>query len=88
MSLREKPLRAGRLVGTVYHFDEVGDVLPMHNHRQGGVHIAIVARGSFRVHGHGWEREASAGEVLDFEPNQDHEFVALESGSRLVNIAK
>ena len=50
---------------------------------------AIVVMGSFRVHStSGWEATAYAGEVLDWQPNDPHEFVALESGSKLVNIVK
>lgn len=88
MSLLEKRFATGNLVGVSYHFSEVGDILPIHNHAHGGVHITIVSSGSFLVHGPGWEREAKAGEVIDFLPEQDHEFVAREPNSRLVNIQK
>ena len=86
--LQAKPLTTGKLTGTIYDFPEVGDVLPMHSHTEADVHISVVAKGSFRAHGNGWERVVSAGDVLDWRPNDPHEFVALEPNSRLVNIVK
>jgi len=88
MSLLSNPLSAGKLVGTIYTFEKVGDVLPMHNHDEESAHITIVARGSVKAHGKGWEKELSAGTVIDFPPNQAHEFIALEANSRIVNIIK
>jgi len=88
MSLLSSPLSAGKLVGTIYTFEKSGDVLPMHNHDEESAHITIVARGSVKAHGKGWEKELSAGAVIDFPPNQAHEFVALEANSRIVNIIK
>lgn len=86
--LQVKPLKAGRLMGAIYDFPEAGDVLPMHSHTEADVHISVVARGSFRAHGNGWERIVSAGDVLDWRPDDPHEFVALDANSRLVNIVK
>lgn len=86
--LEPKPFILGKLVGTIYDFPEVGDVLPMHSHSEADVHISVVARGSFRAHGNGWERVVSAGDVLDWRPHDPHEFVSLEAASRLVNIVK
>ena len=86
--LQAKPLLLGKLVGTIYDFPEVGDVLPMHSHTEADVHISVVARGSFKARGNGWERTVNAGDVLDWQPNQPHEFIALEANSRLVNIVK
>jgi len=88
MSLLSSPLSAGRLSGTVYTFEKAGDVLAMHTHDEESVHITIVARGKIKVSGNGWEMEKSAGAVIDFPPNQAHEFVALEDNSRIVNIQK
>jgi len=88
MSLLSSPLSAGRLSGAVYTFEKAGDVLAMHTHDEESVHITIVARGKIKVSGNGWEMEKSAGAVIDFPPNQAHEFVALEDNSRIVNIQK
>jgi quercetin dioxygenase-like cupin family protein len=88
MSLLSNPLQAGNLTGTVYTFEKAGDVLPMHTHVEGTAHITIVARGKIKIHGNGWEMEKSAGAVIDFPPNQSHEFIALEDNSRIVNIVK
>lgn len=86
--LEAKPFMLGRLSGTIYDFPEAGDVLPMHNHTEADVHITIVARGAFRTHGPGWQRDVRAGDVLDWQPDQPHEFVATQADSRLVNIVK
>jgi len=60
----------------------------MHKHTETDVHITIVARGSFRVHGEGYDIISKAGDVLDWDANQLHEFIALEPNSRIVNIIK
>ena len=86
--LQTKPLTLGKLIGAIYDFPEVGDVLPMHTHGEVDVHISVVAKGSFRAHGNGWERIVKAGDVLDWRPNEAHEFISLEASSRLVNIVK
>jgi quercetin dioxygenase-like cupin family protein len=86
--LEAKPFTLGKLMGTVYDFPSAGDVLPMHSHTESDVHISVVARGSFLAHGAGWKREVKAGDVLDWRPNEAHEFIANEAGSRLVNIVK
>lgn len=86
--LQAKPFTLGKLTGTIYDFSEAGDVLPMHTHTEEDVHITVVARGSLRAHGNGWERMVSAGDVLDWRPHDPHEFVAIEKGVRIVNIVK
>lgn len=89
MSLRIDPLAAGRLTGSIYTFESAGDVLPMHRHTDADVHITIVARGRFRIHGSEiGDNEFGEGAVLDWSPGVDHEFVALTDGARIVNIIK
>ena len=86
--LQAKPFTFGKLTGTAYDFPVNGDVLPMHHHSEGDVHITVVARGSFKAHGNGWERVLTAGDIADWKPHDPHEFVALEDNSRIVNIVK
>lgn len=86
--LKSKPMLLGSLKGTIYDFEVSGDVLPMHTHDETNVHISIVARGSFTVSGPSWKKTLNTGDVVDWLPDQSHEFVALESSSRLVNIIK
>jgi quercetin dioxygenase-like cupin family protein len=76
------------LVGLIQDFEFKGDILPKHNHNEYNVHITIVARGSVKVYSHDWEIEAIAGQILDFPPDQPHEFMALEDNTRIVNIIK
>lgn len=78
----------GKLNGTIYDADGAGDILPMHTHTEADVHITIIARGSFKVHGDGWEMIAKAGDVIDWKVGQAHELIALEPNSRFVNIRK
>lgn len=87
--LLPKPLQGlGDLNGMIYDFEKVGDVLPKHVHTADNVHITIVARGRVKVYSHDWEIEAEAGKVLDFRPDEPHEFMALEDNTRIINIIK
>ena len=86
--LNPTPIHFGKLSGTVFDFECAGDVLPMHQHTENDVHITIVARGSFKIHGNEWEKIVKAGDVIDWRPNDPHEFLALEDNSRAVNIIK
>jgi len=86
--LQTKPITFGKLSGVVYDFPAAVDDFPMHSHGEADVHITVVARGSFKAHGNGWERVLKAGDVVDWRPNDPHEFVALEDNSRIVNIVK
>ena len=86
--LEAKPLEFGKLKGTVYDFVNVNDVLPMHQHDEATIHITIVARGSFKIHGNDWEKTVKAGDVIDWRPYDPHEVIALEDNSRIVNINK
>ena len=88
MSLLSKPLSAGGLSGVIYDFEVVGDTLPMHSHTELNAHLTVVARGSVKAHGNGWERVLKSGAVIDFPTNQPHEFVALQPNTRIVNIVK
>ena len=78
----------GSLKGTLYSFPEVGDVLPMHNHSENTVHVTFVLDGRFKVSGSNREFEVKAGNFIDWQPWQEHEFIALEPNSRILNIRK
>jgi quercetin dioxygenase-like cupin family protein len=87
--LLAKPLEnLGDLQGTMYDFEKAGDILAKHNHTQDNVHITIVARGKLKAYSHDWEKEAIAGQLLDFRPNEPHELMALEDNTRIFNIVK
>jgi len=86
--MHTKTVTWGKLSGSIFDAPEVGDILPMHTHGEEDVHITIVARGSFKVKGDGWEMISKAGDVIDWKPGQAHELVALELNSRFVNIVK
>lgn len=78
----------GQLKGVIYDFEKVGDILPKHIHSEKDAHITIVAKGSIRAYSHDWSIDIPAGKVVDFPPEQPHEFMALEDGTRIVNIVK
>jgi len=82
------PLDFGDLHGTMFDFEKSGDILPKHNHDEGTVHITIVARGKLKAYSHDWEKEAVAGQLMDFRPNEPHELMALEDNTRIFNIIK
>lgn len=88
MALLTRSIPAGRLVGTIYDMEEAGDMVAMHSHVESNAHITVVARGSIKAHGNGWERILNAGAVIDFPANQPHELIALEPNTRIVNIQK
>ena len=84
-----KPLEnLGNIAGAMYDFEKAGDVLPKHNHTENDVHITIVARGKLKAYSHDWEKEAVAGQLLDFRPGEPHELMALEDNTRIFNIVK
>jgi quercetin dioxygenase-like cupin family protein len=87
--LLTKPLEnLGDIKGTIYDFEKAGDVLPKHNHTEDNVHITIVARGKIKAYSHDWSIEATAGQLLDFRPNEPHELMAIEDNTRIFNIVK
>lgn len=89
MSLLSTQIYTGKLRGVVYTFERAGDTLPMHRHTEADVHITVVARGRFRIHGADiGDQEYAEGAVIDWSPNVDHEFIALTDGARVVNIIK
>jgi len=78
----------GDLQGMMYTFEKAGDILPKHNHTENDVHITIVARGKLKVFSENWDIEVVAGQLIDFKPNEFHEFIALEDNTRIFNIVK
>ena len=78
----------GDIQGSMYDFEKSGDILPKHNHDENTVHITIVARGKLKAYSHDWEKEATAGQLLDFRANEPHELMALEDNTRIFNIIK
>jgi hypothetical protein len=88
MSLLIYPFFIENKLGTTYVFEKAGDILPMHTHKEGQTHITVVVCGKIKVHGDGWENEYAENDVIDFPANQEHEFIALEDNTRIVNINK
>ena len=80
--------KLGQLQTTSYTFENVGDVLPMHNHPELAAHITIVARGSFVMRGAGWKKNVDCGALIDFPYDTWHEFESIEANSKLVNVTK
>jgi quercetin dioxygenase-like cupin family protein len=84
-----KPLNdLGDIRGAMYDFEKTGDILFKHNHDENTVHVTIVARGKIKAYSRDWEKEAVAGQLLDFRPNEPHEIMALEDNTRIFNIVK
>lgn len=81
-------LNLGDIAGAMYDFEKAGDIVPKHVHGVEDVHITIVARGRIKAYSHDWEREAVAGQLLDFRVGEPHELMALEDGTRIFNILK
>jgi quercetin dioxygenase-like cupin family protein len=83
-----KEFKMGDLIGVIYDFEVAGDVLPKHNHTEEDVHITIVTRGKIKASSHDWEKEAIAGQIMDFRAGEPHELTALENNTRIINIVK
>ena len=87
--LLDKPLQdVGDIQGTIFDFEFAGDILPKHVHDETNVHITVVARGKLKAYSHDWEKEATAGQILNFRPGEPHELMALEDNTRIINIVK
>jgi quercetin dioxygenase-like cupin family protein len=86
--LKLTPVSFGKLNGVIYDAPDVNDTLAMHSHGEKDVHITVIARGSFKVHGDGWEMIGKEGDVIDWQVGQAHELIALQPNSRFVNILK
>jgi quercetin dioxygenase-like cupin family protein len=81
--------RSGGLQMTTFDFSEIGDILPMHSHGEDDAHVTFVRRGSIRVHGPVMGvMELKAGAFVDWPAGIEHEYVALEAGTRITNIVK
>ena len=78
----------GDLKGVIYDFQFAGDILERHVHDELTNHITIVARGKLKAVSDNWEREAIAGQIMDFEPGEPHELIAVEDNTRIINIVK
>ena len=85
-----KLLEFGKIRLISQTFENVGDILPMHNHLNDPTytHITIVSKGSFIMRGKGWEKTVFAGDIIDWQPEIFHEFESLEVNSKLANITK
>lgn len=88
MLLNKKLENLGDIKGAIYDFENSGDILSKHVHDESNVHITIVARGKIKAYSHDWSIEATAGQILDFRPNEPHEIMALEDNTRIFNIVK
>jgi len=88
--LLTKVLEFGKVRISSLVFEDVGDVLPMHNHEKNPDfnHVTVISKGSFAMRGKGWEKTVSAGDIIDWQPEVFHEFTALEDDSKLINILK
>jgi quercetin dioxygenase-like cupin family protein len=78
----------GDLSGAIYDFQFVGDTLERHVHNEMSNHITIVARGKLKAVSDNWEKEAIAGQIIDFKAGEPHELIALEENTRIINIVK
>lgn len=90
MALLSRLLNVGKLTGTIFTLEKAGDVFPTHQHTPENVHITVLASGSVRCMGRP-EIEGKVltqGHVYDWNPYEDHGFVALEDNTILVNIQK
>lgn len=68
---------------------KAGESVPEHTHRPGGEHITIVAAGSIRIAGPGFEKTLKAGELFDYaDDQQTHSIHSGDDGAVVFNIPK
>ena len=81
-------IKYGSATIVVYDFAEPTECIPMHNHLSDleTNHISIVVKGSFICKGSGWQMKVKAGDIVSFDPDQWHEFIAAEKDSKLINV--
>lgn len=79
----------GRLRGTIYTFEKIGSILPMHKHTKIDVHITIVAKGCLRIHGPEiGDKDYGEGSVIDWDIGVEHEFISNTNGAVAIHILK
>jgi quercetin dioxygenase-like cupin family protein len=88
MLLAKQLAGIGDINGVMHDFEKAGDILPNHVHTEQDAHITIVARGKLKAYSDGWEIVAIPGQLVNFEPGQAHELMALEDNTRIFNIIK
>lgn len=86
--LSNKDATFGNIKATIFDFEFAGDVLPLHVHDNSNVHITVVARGRIKAYSHDWEKEVSAGAIINFREGEPHEIAALDDGTRIINIMR
>lgn len=91
MSLRRTDFKAqgGSLTGVIFDFENVGDELARHRHGFSDTHMSVVTSGKLlvRVTGHA-DMILEAGRVVDWPPDTEHSYEAIEAPARLVNILR
>lgn len=86
--LIEKNLSFAKLNIIVYDFENTGDELETHSHKESGTHISTCSRGSVLVTTDEWSKTLVSGDIIEFFADQNHSIVALEDNSRILNIPK
>jgi quercetin dioxygenase-like cupin family protein len=86
--LIEKNLSFAKLTITIYDFENKGDELAMHSHKESATHISTCCKGSVLVVTDEWSKTLLSGDIIEFFAEQNHSIVALENNSRIVNIPK
>jgi hypothetical protein len=86
--LIEKHLSFAKLNVIVYDFENKGDELEMHFHKENATHISTCSRGSVLVTTDEWSKTLLSGDIIEFFADQNHSIVALEDNSRVMNIPK
>ena len=86
--VKPHPARFGDLDCSVYDFLAAGDLLPLHTHGPDDVHISIVTGGPLQMIGDRGDRILVPGEIIDWQPGENHGFGWAGAPARLVNIQK
>lgn len=78
--------KSGDLHGLVYFFGDAGDTVPTHNHKvKEDPHNIVVLQGAVELRRDKENIILEAGDIFDFDGNDDHSIVAVEARSKIVN---
>jgi quercetin dioxygenase-like cupin family protein len=85
--LKPHPFKDGRLEGTIYIFENKGDVLDKHTHGEDDKHYCFVTAGVLLLQITGQpDRRLVAGSHAKILPGEEHGLVALTPNARLLNL--
>jgi len=87
MATHFKPWEGEGRYGTRYRFDKAGEGIAMHAHTLPELwHSVLCIAGTVEIYGDGIDAAITAGQEVAFPSFRQHEIVALEDDTEIVNV--